>query len=139
MAFTTAANRCRREAREIMAEYNFVDDVYGKLWPAFARPITVTPLVSQPGAPAYGARGYYNTQSLDIIGEGVSVISDLKIEMDIREIEFAVLPQQGDQIVIPTHQKAKGGTFLVLDMSPDNGQGVHTMTLRILGDPRPTT
>ncbi len=121
-----------------MAQYNFVDGVYDPVFTAFARPITVTPLVSQPGQPAYTSRGYYNMLPLDIIGEGMSVLSEHKVELDIRAIEFTVLPKQGDQIDIPVHQKAPGGTFLVNDVSPDNGQGMHTMTLRTLEAPRPT-
>jgi hypothetical protein len=121
-----------------MALYNFVDSVYDPVFTAFARPVTVTPIKSQPGQPAYSSVGYFDSTSLDVIGEGMSVISDAKLSLDIHILHFSILPMQGDEIDMPMHQKAPGGMFLVLDVSPDNAQGMHTLTLRYLGASRPT-
>jgi hypothetical protein len=104
--------------------YNLQDEVYLKNWAVWARPVTVTPTVSQPGQPAYGGRGYYDQKSLDILAENGGIISDGETYLDILEVEFPVLPMQGDQIDIPFHQGVRGGTFMVLDLTPGNAGGM---------------
>lgn len=121
-----------------MALYNLSDSVYKPNFDVWARPITVTPLVSQPGAPAYNARGYYDQKELDVIAEGPAVFSDAQTYLDILDAEFPIVPMQGDQIDIPFHQGVKGGSFLVLDLTPGNAGGMITITLRKLTAPKPT-
>lgn len=117
---------------------NFSQDLYLKCWDTFARPCTVTPLVSQPGAPAYDNRCYFDTKETDVLTEDMAIFSDSKTFIDIRMDEFAVLPMQGDQVVIPFHAGVPGGTYEVLDLSgKGNAGGIITMTLRELVTAKP--
>jgi hypothetical protein len=101
----------------------------------WSRPVTVTPVASQPGAPSYGARGIYSSGAIAIPAEGGMVISDQQTILDIMEVDFPVLPRQFDQITIPT-DPASGlpplGDFEVVDVNSDGG-GETTLVLRKLG------
>jgi hypothetical protein len=119
--------------------YNLQDDLYLKVWAVWARPVTVTPTISQPAQPAYGGRGYYDQKSLDILAENGAIISDGETYLDILESEYPVLPMQGDQIDIPFHQGVRGGTFKVLDLTPGNAGGMITITLRKIVTDKPAT
>ena len=122
-----------------MAQFNLSQQIYLPNWDVWARPITVTPLVSQPGAPAYGARGYFDTKEMDVLAEDGSIISDSKVILDIRIEEFSVVPLQRDQIYIPSHQGEQGGTFEVLDLAGDgNAGGIITLTLKKIVAAKPT-
>jgi hypothetical protein len=117
---------------------NWTDELYAKAWDTFARPMTVTPIVSQPGAPAYDARCYFDTKETDILTEANSVLSDSQTFIDIRRVEFAVEPKQGDRIDIPFHAGVEGGSYEVLDLAgKGNAGGTITISLRALEDPLP--
>jgi hypothetical protein len=75
--------------------------VYLPNYDMFARPIVVTPNASQPGAPAYAARGIYHSDSVQVVLEDNSFLQDQQTTLDIREVEFNVIPLQGDTITIP--------------------------------------
>jgi hypothetical protein len=121
-----------------MALFNLATDVYAMAWNAFARPVTVTPLVSQPGAPSYDARGYYDERELDIMGEDGSVISSKQAYLDILIAEFPILPMQGDLIDISFHQGVPGGSYYVLDLGGDgNAGGMINMTLKSNNQSKP--
>jgi len=116
---------------------DFSTELYAKLWDQFARPITVTPVVSQPGAPAYAARGYFDTKEADVLTEANSILSSSQSFLDIRQAEFAVEPLQGDIIDIPFHANVAGGTFEVLDLAGKGAGGIITISLRELAAPLP--
>ena len=116
---------------------NFAQDLYAIAFEKFARPITVTPLVSQPGQPPYDIRGIFDSRETDILAEDGSIISDGKIILDILMAEFPILPMQGDRIDIAFHAGTEGGSFEVLDLSPCNAGGEITMTLRELRTSEP--
>ena len=61
--------------------------VYLPNFDMFARPITVTPLASQPGMPAYGARGIFDTRPIDVQAEDGSIVSDQQTILDVRDAE----------------------------------------------------
>jgi hypothetical protein len=110
---------------------NFSNTLYFKAWDVFARPITVTPTVSQPGAPAYTNRAYYDEKETDVLGEDGSVFSDRKVYIDIRIEEFTVLPMQGDGIDVPYHEGSPGGTYVVADLGgAGNAGGIISITLK---------
>jgi len=110
---------------------NYSVDLYEKLWDVFARPITVTPVVSQPGQPAYSARCYYDTRGLDILTEDGGVLSDSKVYIDLRLPEFPIMLLQGDYIDIPLTLDVPGGTYVVEDVEGDgNAGGIVSLTLR---------
>lgn len=117
---------------------DFSTELYAIAWDRFARPITVTPVVSQPGAPAYDSRGYFDTKETDVLTEANDVLSSSQSFLDIRQVEFTVEPLQGDIIDIPFHANVAGGTFEVLDRSgKGNAGGIITLSLRAVDDPLP--
>ena len=80
--------------------------VYLPNFDMFARPITITPIASLPGAPAYPARGIFDTRAVDVQADG-SIVSDQQTIFDIRDDEFGVIPEQFDQVYIrPTSRPA---------------------------------
>jgi hypothetical protein len=103
----------------------------------FAVPITVMPIRSQPGAPAYGARGIFNTGSQDVALTDGSVFSDQQTILDVRNLEYAVVPIQGDRVLIPFDANGEPrGEFEVVDTSDDGG-GQTTCVLRKFERPKP--
>lgn len=117
---------------------NFSTDLYLIGYNVFARPITVTPVASQPGQPAYANRGIFDSKETDILAENGSIVSDSVTILDIRMEEFPVLPMQHDIIDIPYHAGTPGGTFEVLDLAGiGNAGGEITLTLREIRSPLP--
>ena len=116
---------------------DFSTTVYLPQYNAFARPIVVTPLVSQPNAAAYDARGIFDTDPMDVETLDGGVISDMRTILDILESEFTVLPTQGDRITIPAYLSlAAEGTFEVLDGNGNAG-GETTLALRRIVTSKP--
>ena len=110
---------------------DFSKQVYLICWDVFARPVTITPLASQPGVPAYQKRGYFDTKEADVLTEDMAVFSDAKMFLDIRLPEFPVLPLQGDYVDIPPMYDVPGGSFIVEDLSGEgNAGGIITLTLK---------
>lgn len=110
---------------------DFSTMVYLPAFDAFARPVTIFPIASQPGAPSYSARGIYDTRPADVIAEDNSIYSDQQTILDIREAEFAILPVQFDRVTIPVDVDAGPGVgdFEVAD-ADTNGGGETTLLLR---------
>lgn len=93
-------------------------------------PVTFTPLASQPGQLAYLARGILNTYSIDVAALDGSIYSDQRTILDIRESEFAVLPQQDDRCTIPLDcNGVPKGEYQIVDASSDGG-GATMLTIR---------
>jgi hypothetical protein len=67
----------------------------------WAVPVTFIPVKSQPNTASYQGRGIPNTYEIDVAALDGSIYSDQRTILDIRESEFAVLPLQGDRVVIP--------------------------------------
>jgi hypothetical protein len=117
---------------------NWTEDLYKVCWDVFARPITVTPVVSQPGGSAYANRGYFDTKDIDVMAEDGSVFSDAQTYLDIRMAEFPVSPMQKDRIDIPFHAGTPGGSFEVSDLAGvGNAGGIITLTLKRIVAPLP--
>ena len=96
----------------------------------FSVPVTVTPVKSLPGAPAYAARGIFNTGQVDVATLDGTVFSDQQTILDIRDAEFAVVPMQGDRVMVPVDcNGAPQGEFEIVDTDKDGG-GQTTCTLR---------
>jgi hypothetical protein len=96
----------------------------------WAAPCTFVPLVSQPGAGTYDARGILNTYSFDVAAENGSLFSDQRTILDIRESEFAVLPMQDDHVIIPKDcNDVPHGEYQIIDASSDGG-GQTMLTIR---------
>jgi hypothetical protein len=119
---------------------NFSTLVYLPNFDMFARPINVTPLASQPGMPAYFARGIYDTRPVDVQALDGSIISDQQTILDVRDEEFSVVPEQLDRINIPPDADAGNvgvGDYEVTD-TESNGGGETTLVLRKVMTSRPS-
>jgi len=96
----------------------------------FAITIRVTPLVTQPGVPAYDARGVYNKRDMDVEMQDGTIFSDHEVSIGIRLWDFAVPPDQGDMIeIIDQRHPARGQRYWVGD-SDEDGQGGAMLLLR---------
>jgi hypothetical protein len=118
---------------------NFSTLVYLPNFDMFARPIMVTPLASQPGMPAYSARGIYDTRPIDVQAEDGSIVSDQQTIVDVRDEEFGVVPEQLDQIAIPYDPDGGPdlGSFEVTNVE-SNGGGETTLVIRKVMTSRPS-
>jgi hypothetical protein len=116
---------------------NFSTLLYGPAFDLYAVPITIRPIASQPGQPAYRARGIFNTVPIDVVSMDGSLISEQQTILDIRESEFAVLPRQLDLVTIPLDCNGVPlGNWEVTDIDT-NGVGMSTMQLRKWDAPLP--
>ena len=99
---------------------------------AFARPFTVTPLKSQPGLPAYAARGVWTSKPVDVPLEDGNIMSSQVHTLGVRLSEFQVPIAPGDIVDIPISGTAPAlGSFAVED-TDDDGQGGSVLTLKSL-------
>lgn len=116
---------------------DFSTQVHSHTYDVFARAVTITPVKSQPSQAAYSARGIFGTVAIDVVAEDGAIVSDARTILDIREIEFSVLPIQGDEITIPASGNIPAaGSFRILD-TDTNGGGETTLTLRKLWVAKP--
>lgn len=109
--------------------------LYSQCQNVYARNVTITPIASAPGAPAYSARGIFGKRPVDVMTEvGMAMISTAQTIFDIRDVEFfdagRALPQQGDLINIPAEGRIPAeGDFEVVSTS-SNGGGETTLDIR---------
>jgi|SRR5262245_3611868 len=105
----------------------------------WARPIIVNPVASQPGAPPYSARfddvglplrGIFYTTPLDVQGENGMILSDQKTELDVREVEFGVVPVQFDRIIIPVDGTIPDEGEWEVRSSSRDGEGCTTLSIQ---------
>jgi hypothetical protein len=116
---------------------NFSDQLYLPNFDTFARVVIVTPVASQPGQGAYPARGIFDTAPIDVVAIDGSIVSEQRTILDLREVEFAVLPLQGDQFAIPADGGLPdAGAWEAID-AVRNGGGEATFTLRKLMTAKP--
>jgi hypothetical protein len=116
---------------------DFTDLVYLPNYNVFARPVTFTPKASQPTAAPYLSRGIYGTEPIDVLAEEGSIFSDQRTILDVREAEFDVVPQQGDQVDIPADVGMPAlGSYEIIEVK-SNGGGETTLSLRKLVPAKP--
>jgi hypothetical protein len=99
----------------------------------WGRPVTITPVKSQPTGSPYQNRGIFDTRELNVILEDGSILADQETILDIRTSEYAVPPIQGDLIDIPADPydgdiPARGQ--FVVDKANENGGGEITLVLK---------
>jgi hypothetical protein len=104
--------------------------IYAPNFDQWARPITFNPVASQAGQPAFAARGIWHQDTLDLVLEDGSLYRDQQDSIDILEVEFPVLPQQLDRVVIPADNNIPAeGEFEVVSVTR-NGGGETNLVLR---------
>lgn len=107
----------------------------------FANPVLITPIVSQPNAAPYTARGIWSVYETTIIGEMNNAFSTVNLKIGIRWADFtAATPVQGDWISTPAKNLPLGYwegqidpnaniDFIIDDVTPD-GQGGAKLTVK---------
>ncbi|HEY2243466.1 MAG TPA: hypothetical protein VGH47_04480 [Xanthobacteraceae bacterium] len=111
---------------------DWANTVYAPCQDTFGREIWINPVVSQPGTPAYQARGIYNRNRLNEILEDGSMFVEQETILDVLEQEFPVLPQQDDEVTIPVDSlgmQTAPGDFTITSVW-DNGGGEWSLHLR---------
>jgi hypothetical protein len=109
---------------------NFSTMVYFPAMNTFAVPLTIYPSMSRPGVGPLDGRGILSTQELPIMAEDGSIITSKKTILDILMVEWDVLPQQSDQVLIPYDCNGEPrGLYEILSRS-ENGGGQMTFELR---------
>jgi hypothetical protein len=115
----------------------FSKEVYLRTQDTFSVGCTITPLKSNPAGAAYTSRGIYTTRPVDIVATDGSIFSDQQSIFDIRELEYTVLPIQGDRINIPFDcNGAPLGDFEIMD-ADTNGGGETTLVIRKIVTAKP--
>ncbi len=112
---------------------DFASLVLAPAMAVFGQSVTIMPVVSQPGASPYPARGVYASKPIQIQIEGGGYHSTVQPTLGIRLADFAVPPMQGDTVDLGTL-----GQFEIADVNPD-GQGGADCPLRDLNAADATT
>ena len=96
----------------------------------WAVPCTFIPYKSQGTSASFPGRGILNTYSTDVQALDGSLYSDQRTILDVRESEFAVVPQQNDHVIIPLDcNNVPKGEYQIVD-AVSNGGGETMLTIR---------
>ena len=96
----------------------------------WAVPCTFIPYKSQGTSVGFAGRGVLNTYSTDVLALDGSQYSDQRTILDVRESEFAVVPQQNDRVIIPLDcNNVPKGEYQIVD-AVSNGGGETMLTIR---------
>ena len=91
---------------------------------------TFLPIKSQPSAGSFPGRGILGTYSTDVQALDGSLYSDQRTILDVRESEFAVVPQQNDHVIIPLDcNNVPKREYQIVD-AVSNGGGETMLTIR---------
>lgn len=92
---------------------------------AFGEKISILPVASQPGEPAYDARAIFDEPYREIDDEFDVPVASSKPTASIREVEYGVAPKAGDRLT-----RAKTGrSYLILEPQSD-GDGETLLPLQ---------
>lgn len=106
--------------------------VLGPAQDLFARPVTVTPIKSQPGAPPFGARGIWNSKPVDVALADDGILSSQNHTLGIRGREYPIPLAQGDRVEIDAHLSLPRVGICAVEGTADDGQGDTTLTLKVI-------
>ena len=112
--------------------HDWATEVYAPCQAEFGREVWITPAASQPGQPAYQARGIYNHNRINIALEDGSTFVEQEVILDILAIEFPIPPVQNDLVTIPTDplgMQSAPGNFLITSVW-ENGGGELSLHLK---------
>jgi hypothetical protein len=96
----------------------------------FGRPITLHPLKSQPGQPAYTQRAVWSVKNVDIGLEDGKILSSDNLTLGVQLAAFAVAPTKGDRVEAAAYQGQPAIPLCSIDDTDDDGQGGSTWTLK---------
>jgi hypothetical protein len=111
---------------------NWSSDLYAAEQDLYGRPVTFIPLASNPSGSAFLARGIYDTNTTNVPLDDGSYLSDQQTILDIRELEFPIIPVQGDHVIIDvdTWSGAPAEGEFVITNCWRNGGGETTLQLQ---------
>lgn len=104
--------------------------LFAKTSNAFAVPITIVPIKSQPSMASYDNRGIWKVDAVTVIMENGMPLTTTTYTIDLRLSDYTVPPMQGD------HMIRKGNTF-EFDKRTIDGQGNVKWTLKASAAIRP--
>lgn len=107
--------------------------VLGPAMTLFARPVTIRPVKSQPGAPAYAARGVWSSKPVDVTLLDDGVLSSQNHTLGIRGAEFPIPLVQGDRVEIDAYMSLPRVGVCAIEDTDDDGQGGTTLTIKVIG------
>ena len=107
--------------------------VLGPCQDAFSRPVTVTPLASQPGQPAYQARGIWRAPQANVALEDGSVMNSQDLILGMKRGDMTVPVLEGDQIEIDTYLSLPRIGVCLIDRINKDGIGDMQIVLKITG------
>jgi hypothetical protein len=117
--------------------------VLGPNMDVWAKPVTVTPIKSQPGQSAYSAQGIWTQSDIDVLLDGGERLASSTLTLGIKLDDFAaagagVWPAVGDQISVLRSDipglaaGVTGSANFVIDVVRPDGQGGAKLTLKAL-------
>jgi hypothetical protein len=91
----------------------------------FARPVVITPTVSQPTVAPYTRRGSHHKRVVDVPMEDGSIMSSVADTIGFRYAEWPALPPlQGDRLFMPAFQSHPAlGPYMVDHVTKDSEGG----------------
>lgn len=117
---------------------DFDSIVLSQCMDVFAIDVIVAPVVSQPGAQSYYARGVYAQRSINVPTEDGSILNSHTDELGIRLSEFIIPVKQGDRVTFVTTPPGANGmvgrVFAIEDLNED-GQGGSGLILKNITGP----
>jgi hypothetical protein len=112
---------------------NFSDTALRAGMVAFARPITIIPVASQPGVPPYRVRAILTSRPSDFALDQGAVFSDQQTTFGIRLAEVLVPPEVNDQLYVDAadwrNDQIDPGIYRISDSDLDR-QGGCVLTIR---------
>jgi|SRR4249919_277200 hypothetical protein len=112
---------------------NFSDTALRAGMMAFARPITIIPVVSQPGAEPYRVRAILTSRAVDFPLADGSVFSDQETTFGVRVAEVAACPLTNDQVYVDAadwrNDQIDPGFYRISDSDLDR-QGCVVLAIR---------
>jgi hypothetical protein len=105
--------------------------VLGPASKIFQIKVRFTPLVSDPGAPAFDLWGVYSSSPVDVQMQDETIFSDQQTSLGIRKRDFlGARPDRGDLVEITDTTHIDFGKRFWVGDSDDDGQGGSMLMLR---------
>jgi hypothetical protein len=105
--------------------------VLAKCEDIFSIVVSFTPLVSDPGAPAFTLRGIFSSDPYDVQLQDDTIFSDQQTSLGIREWDFpGPPPERGDLVEITDSRHPAFGKKYWIGDSDWDGQGGAKLLLR---------
>jgi hypothetical protein len=104
--------------------------VLGPCQDIFSRPVTVTPVVSQPAAATFAARGIWKAPTANVGLEDGAIMVSQDLVLGVRLADFPVAPVEGDHIEIDAYLSLPRVGVCTIDRVNDDGIGDAHLVLK---------